>query len=39
VLFPGEAAFAAVTGHNLAGVEMRQVFSPGYVWCQDRLKK
>lgn len=38
VLFPGEAAFAAVTGHNLPGVEMRQVFSPGYVWCQDRLK-
>lgn len=38
VLFPGEATFTAVTGHNLAGAQMRDVFSPGYVWCQDRLK-
>jgi hypothetical protein len=37
VLFPGEATFSAVTGHNLAGATMRDVFSPGYVWCQDRL--
>jgi hypothetical protein len=38
VLFPGESNFAAVTGHNLAGVDSKDVFSPGYVWCQDRLK-
>jgi hypothetical protein len=38
VLFPGEAIFAAVTGHDLPEVAMRSVFSPGYVWCQDRLK-
>jgi hypothetical protein len=38
VLFPGESTFAAVTGHNLAGSEMTDVFSPGYVWCQDRLR-
>ena len=38
VLYPGESTFAAVTGHNLGEIEMRDVFSPGYVWCQDRLK-
>lgn len=38
VLFPGGCTFAAVAGHNLANVEPRDVFSPGYVWCQDRLK-
>ena len=38
VLFPGESTFVATTGHNLTDVEMRDVFSPGYVWCQDRLK-
>ena len=39
VLFPGEATFSATTGHNMSEVEMKDVFSPGYVWCQDRLKK
>jgi hypothetical protein len=38
VLFPGESTFVATTGHNLTDVEMREVFSPGYVWCQDRLR-
>lgn len=38
VLFPGEAIFSAVSGHNLPGMDMRDLYSPGYVWCQDRLK-
>lgn len=38
ILFPGEAMFAAVAGHDLAETDMKDVFSPSYVWCQDRLK-
>jgi hypothetical protein len=37
-LFPGEADFVAFTGHNLDGVDPRLIFSPGCVWCQDRLR-
>ncbi|MFZ4763514.1 MAG: hypothetical protein ACOYMN_01070 [Roseimicrobium sp.] len=37
VLFPGEASFSAMTGHTLRGAEQHEVFSPGYVWCQDKL--
>jgi len=39
VLFPGEAKFSATAGHSQANVEISDVFSPGYVWCQDRLPK
>lgn len=37
-LFPNEANFVAFTGHNLDEVDPRTIFSPGYVWCQDRLR-
>lgn len=37
-LFPDEARFVAFTGHDLDGVDHRFIFSPGYVWCQDRLR-
>lgn len=38
VLFPGECQFSAMAGHDLEDVDMQDVFSPSYVWCQDRLK-
>jgi len=37
VLFPGEAQFTATAGHSMDGVEIKEVFGTGYVWCQDRL--
>jgi hypothetical protein len=37
-LFPAEALFVAFTGHDLEGVDPRVIFSPGYVWCQDKLR-
>jgi len=39
LLFPGDSNFTAVTGHD-ADDRMSDdaVFSPGYVWCQDRLR-
>ena len=37
LLFPGESHFVATTGHNLEGSSTSALFSPGYVWCQDRL--
>jgi hypothetical protein len=36
-LFPGECHFVATTGHNLQGACTSSLFSPGYVWCQDKL--
>lgn len=39
VRFPGDAQFTAEAGHDLDGVDVNAVFSPGYVWCQDRLRK
>lgn len=39
VLFPGDAAFAALSGHNLEDISRRDLFSPGYVWCQDAILK
>jgi hypothetical protein len=37
-LFPDEGHFVAFTGHNLEEVDPRTIFSPGYVWCQDKLR-
>ena len=37
-LFPDEAPFVAFTGHDLVEVDTRAIFSPGYVWCQDRIR-
>lgn len=36
--FPSEGPFVAFTGHDLDEVSASAIFSPGYVWCQDRLK-
>ena len=38
VLFPGESSFEAMTGYNMSKAEGGSLFSPGYVWCQDRLE-
>lgn len=39
VLFSGDAPFAALSGHDVEGLAHREVFSPGYVWCQDRISR
>ncbi|HSI62895.1 MAG TPA: hypothetical protein VLE43_07240 [Candidatus Saccharimonadia bacterium] len=39
VLFSGDAPFAALSGHNIEGLAHRDVFSPGYVWSQDRIAR
>lgn len=39
VLFPGSAPFAALSSHSLEGASHRDVFSAGYVWCQDRIRR
>ena len=36
-LFPDDAVFVAFSGHDLEEVDPRAIFSPGYLWCQDRL--
>lgn len=36
-LFTGEAPLVAFTGHNHDQLDARFLFSPGYVWCQDRI--
>ena len=38
VLFPGDSNFIATTGQDRDQAVSSSVFSPGYVWCQDRLK-
>ena len=38
VLFPGDSHFIATTGHTMDPADSESLFSPGYVWCQDRLK-
>ena len=38
LLFPGDCHFVAMTGHDLDDVQNDDVFSPGYVWCQDSLR-
>ena len=37
VLSPGEAWFTATAGHDMEGAEISAVYTPGYVWCEDRL--
>ena len=39
VLFAGDAPFAALSGHDVEGLGHRDVFSPGYVWAQDRISR
>ncbi|WP_050028145.1 hypothetical protein [Verrucomicrobium sp. BvORR034] len=34
---PGEAWFTATAGHDLENAEIGAVYSPGYVWCEDRM--
>lgn len=35
---PGEAWFTAISGHDLEGADNSTVYSPGMVWCEDRLQ-
>jgi len=39
LLFPGDGPFMAITGHDAEDRRHEDdIFSTGYVWCQDRLK-
>ncbi len=38
VVFPGDADFTALAGHDMEDLTISDVYSPGYVWSLDRLK-
>jgi hypothetical protein len=37
-LFRGDAPFVAFSGHDLKDASNADLFSKGYVWCQDSLR-
>lgn len=38
IISPGSCWFTAIAGHDLELLEVGAIYSPGHVWCEDRVQ-